>query len=318
MHIPDGFTSCPINVACGALATAAVTYAAVKTVRESRGNPRLVPMMAASASFIFAAQMLNFPIGGGTSGHFLGAALATALLGPWAACLTMTAVLTLQCLLFADGGLAALGVNIVNMGLIAILGAHPLLRVLRGKTGVRHLLGIGACAWLSVVLASAACAVELAASGAASLGSLLPAMVGTHAIIGIGEAVITVGVLILVEKRMTAENPEPASVISRRRNWRLAGGGLGLALILSIFISPFASGDPDGLEKVAGNQGFISTADGAALWQWSPLPDYTVPVIGENFASTALAGLLGTIGAFALVIGAGKLPATVSQANHRN
>jgi cobalt/nickel transport system permease protein len=140
-------------------------------------------------------QMLNFPVAGGTSGHFLGAALAAILLGPWVACLVMSVVLVTQSFVFADGGVTALGANILNMGVIGALLVGGLMlaaqRVLPHRRGV--LLAVaGAGAWLGVVAGAAACAVELAASGTVPLGTALPAMVGVHVLIGAGEAVITV------------------------------------------------------------------------------------------------------------------------------
>src|SRR5687768_16117246 len=139
--------------------------------------------------------MLNFPVAGGTSGHFLGAALAAVLLGPWTACLVLAVVLVMQAFVFADGGVTALGANIVNMGLIGGLGAGLVLaagrRVLpRTRTAFLGLVGIAA--WLAVMAGAAACAVELAASETVPLGTVLPAMLGVHALIGVGEAVVTV------------------------------------------------------------------------------------------------------------------------------
>jgi cobalt/nickel transport system permease protein len=139
--------------------------------------------------------MLNFPVAGGTSGHFLGAALAAILLGPWLACLTLAVVLGVQAFVFADGGITALGANILNMGVIGALVVGGLMvaarRVLPNRRGV--LLAVaGAGAWLAVVAGSVACALELAISGTVPLGTVLPAMLGVHVLIGAGEAAITV------------------------------------------------------------------------------------------------------------------------------
>jgi len=160
-----------------------------------------VPLMGVLAAFIFAAQMLNFPIAGGTSGHFLGAALAAILLGPWAGMLIMTCVLIVQCLVFQDGGLLALGVNIFNMGIVASFIGYFVQRVVALLApGQRRkiLLGGGLAASLSVVAASVACAFELAISGIVPLGVALPAMGGVHVIIGIAEGAITAAVLSLI------------------------------------------------------------------------------------------------------------------------
>lgn len=199
MHIPDGF----LNVA-----TVATTYAvsaggvgnAVRIVNKKLGEKQ-VPLMGVLAAFIFAGQMLNFPIAGGTSGHFLGAALAAILLGPWAAALIMSCVLIAQALIFQDGGLLALGANIFNMGLVASFSAYYIYRLvtwLMGRERRGTLVGGFAAAWVSVFLASIFCAIELAVSGASPFGVVLPAMAGIHALIGIGEGLITAAVLSLV------------------------------------------------------------------------------------------------------------------------
>ena len=199
MHIPDGF----LNVA-----TVATTYAvsaggignAVRIANKKLGEKQ-VPLMGVLAAFIFAAQMLNFPIAGGTSGHLIGAALAAILLGPWAAVLIMSCVLIAQCLIFQDGGLLALGANIFNMGIVASFSGYYLYRLatsLLGDNKKSKLIGGFLGAWGSVFLASIFCAVELAVSGTSPIGVVLPAMAGLHALIGIGEGLITGAVLSLV------------------------------------------------------------------------------------------------------------------------
>ena len=199
MHIPDGF----LNVA-----TVATTYAvsaggvanAVRIANKKLGEKQ-VPLMGILAAFIFAAQMLNFPVAGGTSGHFLGAALAAILLGPWAALIIMSAVLIAQSLIFQDGGLLALGANIFNMGILATFGAYYIYRLaqlLFGDNRRGKLIGVFTAAWGSVLLASIACAVELAVSGASPWRVVLPAMAGIYALIGIGEGLISIAVVRLV------------------------------------------------------------------------------------------------------------------------
>jgi cobalt/nickel transport system permease protein len=198
MHIPDGFISAPVATTGIVVAAGFVGYA-VKATNKKMGEKQ-IPLMGVLAAFIFAAQMLNFPIAGGTSGHLIGAALAAILLGPWAGILIMTCVLAVQCLVFQDGGLFALGVNIFNMGIVASFIGYYVYRgsTLFGGQKRRTLIGGGLAAWSSVVIASIACAVELAISGTVPLGVALPAMVGVHALIGIGEGVITVAVLSLI------------------------------------------------------------------------------------------------------------------------
>ncbi|MDP3014192.1 MAG: energy-coupling factor ABC transporter permease, partial [Candidatus Subteraquimicrobiales bacterium] len=186
------------------ITTAVVSAGAVgygiKKANEKLGE-RQVPLMGLTAAFIFAAQMLNFPVVGGTSGHFLGAVLAAVLLGPWLACLVMAVVLVIQCLGFADGGLTALGANIFNMGVVGGIVCYYLFMALKKvlpQTKSGFLAAVAATSWLSVVLASAFCALELAISGTSPLGLVLPAMVGVHGLIGVGEAIITTAVVSLV------------------------------------------------------------------------------------------------------------------------
>lgn len=196
MHIPDGF----LNVATVATTTAISAGGVANAVRVTgkKLGEKQVPLMGVLAAFVFAAQMLNFPIAGGTSGHFLGAALAAILLGPWTGVLIMTCVLVGQCLIFQDGGLLALGANVLNMGIIGSFGsyyAYRLFTSLLGDSRRSRLIGGFAGAWVAVFLASTACALELAISGASPLGVVLPAMAGVHALIGIVEGLITVAVL---------------------------------------------------------------------------------------------------------------------------
>ena len=199
MHIPDGFLSAATVATTYVVSTGGVANA-VRIANKKLGEKH-IPMMGILAAFIFAAQMLNFPVAGGTSGHVIGAALVAILLGPWVAVLVMSCVLIAQCLIFQDGGLLALGANIFNMGIVAGFGAYYLYRLTGSLLGdnrrVKMVSGFIA-AWGSVFLASIACAIELAVSGASPIGVVLPAMAGVHALIGIGEGLITVAVLSLV------------------------------------------------------------------------------------------------------------------------
>jgi cobalt/nickel transport system permease protein len=193
MHIPDGFLSPEVAGATAVAGAAAVGYG-LKTANAAL-DERRVPLLGVTGAFIFAAQMLNFPVAGGTSGHFLGAALAAILLGPWLGCLTMAVVLGLQAFVFADGGITALGANVLNMGVIGALivgGAMLASRRTLPKSRALLLAITGVGAWLAVMAGAAATAIELAISGTVPLNTVLPAMLGVHALIGLGEAVITV------------------------------------------------------------------------------------------------------------------------------
>lgn len=193
MHIPDGFLDAKTLIGTGIFSIGGIAYA-LKRVREILQD-KMVPLMGVSAAFIFAAQMLNFPVAGGTSGHLLGGVLAAVLLGPWAGMLVISSVLIVQCLIFQDGGLLALTANIFNMGLIGAVGGYYVYAWLKEVLGKNVIAASAVAAWLSVVVASSACAVELAISGTSPLMIALPAMAGVHALIGIGEAIIT-GVVI--------------------------------------------------------------------------------------------------------------------------
>ena len=199
MHIPDGFLNVG-TVAATLVVSAGGVGNAVRVANKKVGEKH-VPLMGILAAFIFAAQMLNFPVAGGTSGHLIGAALAAILLGSWAAVLIMSCVLIAQSLIFQDGGLLALGANIFNMGIIASFSGYYLYRLfvsILGKNRRSQLIGGFVGAWGSVFLASIVCAIELAVSGTSPIQVALPAMAGVHALIGIGEGLITGAVLSLV------------------------------------------------------------------------------------------------------------------------
>jgi len=193
LHIPDGFLSAGVAACCGLAAIAAVGWG-LRVANVDLDEAR-VPLLGVLAAFIFAAQMLNFPIAGGTSGHFLGATLAAVLLGPWLACLVLAVVIVVQAFAFADGGVSALGANILNMGALGALLAGYLVAAagrLLPRTRVAFLGAAGVASWLAVMAGAAATSVELAASDTVPLATSLPAMLGVHAVIGVGEAVITV------------------------------------------------------------------------------------------------------------------------------
>jgi len=196
LHAPDGFLSFPVAAVMWILTL--VSLAIALRFMNRTFDERALPLLGITAAFIFAAQMFNFPIAGGTSGHLLGGVLAAVLLGPWAGTIVMAVVVAVQALLFQDGGLVVLGANIFNMGVIGTLGGYAVYRILARMMGGEQramLPAAGIAAWLSVVAGAAAMTVELAISGTTPLAVALPAMLGTHAIIGIGEALITVAAL---------------------------------------------------------------------------------------------------------------------------
>jgi len=194
MHIPDGFISAGTSLAAGVVSAGGIGVALKKTTDTM--EEKQAPLAGLVAAFVFAAQMLNFPVALGTSGHLLGGVLATVLVGPWAGAICIALVLFVQGLFFADGGLSALGLNVLNMALLGGLGGYAIFRVLRAmlfKTRPMVVVASAIAAGLSVVLASIGFFVEYAAGGVGdvSLGAMFAAMVGVHALIGVGEAVIT-------------------------------------------------------------------------------------------------------------------------------
>lgn len=201
MHIPDGFLDPKVWVIADLIGLGYLTQAIRKT-RKVLENSQ-IPLLAVMAAFIFAAQMINFPVAGGTSGHLLGGALAAILLGPWNAGLIMTVVLIIQCLFFYDGGITALGANVLNMAVIAPWVAYGvyqgITRLFKGKRGQGGRFGaIFSASWLSVMAAAIACTMEIVLAGAVPLKIALPAMTGWHALIGIGEGIITAAVVAVV------------------------------------------------------------------------------------------------------------------------
>jgi cobalt/nickel transport system permease protein len=194
MHVPDGFLSLPISLCTGAIAVALIAVSLNRVQAEFQ--ERAVPLMGVCAAFIFAVQMVNFPIPGGTSGHLLGGTLAGVLLGPWAGSLVMSVVFIVQAVMFQDGGLTALGANIANMGLVGTFGGYYCYKLVRQICGRHSWLGISTgvaiAAWVSVVAASVICALELSISETVPLAVALSAMVSWHIAIGVGEALITV------------------------------------------------------------------------------------------------------------------------------
>lgn len=287
MHVPDGFLDGPTALGCAALAVTGLAVALPRVERQL--PPRRVPLLGLAGAFVFAAQMLNFPVGGGTSGHLVGSVLVTALLGPAAAVVVLTAVLLVQCFLFADGGLTALGANVLNMAIVAPLAGLPGLWLGRRLRGARGLVaGAMLGGWLGVVVAAAACAVELALSGAAAFSVAFPAMVAVHAVIGIGEGLVTALVLLALARvrpdLVDANAPAPALP----RWWPLP-----VAIAAALLLSPFASELPDGLERVAERLGLVAPAAAAATTATAPLADYQAPGIASPVLATLLAGAAG-------------------------
>lgn len=197
MHIPDGFLSAPTCLSTGLVSAAGLALCLKKATGELKD--RMVPLMGVMAAFIFAAQMVNFPVVSGTSGHLLGGVLASVLLGPYASAIVLCVVLTAQCFIFQDGGLTALGANILNMALLGPVSGYFIYAVLKRASG-NIIFASAVAAWSSVVISAAAVSFELALSGVTPLKTILAAMVGIHVFVGLGEAVLTGLILSFVAK----------------------------------------------------------------------------------------------------------------------
>ncbi len=312
LHIPDGFLSTPVALVGWLLAILIIAYA-LRQTRDQLGE-RQIPLLGVLAAFIFAAQAINFPVAGGTSGHLLGGALAAIVLGPWAAVLVMTSVIALQGLLFQDGGLLVMGWNIINMGILTAFTGYLVYTSIKRVLGTNktNLLIAGAVgAWLSVEVGALATAIQLVISGTSPLNLALPAMVGVHALIGIGEALITVGALTLIVRSrpdLLDQGEKAGGTLSAA--W--VASGLLLALVMAIF-SFTASASPDGLERVAEDHGFIAKAMGPI---YTILPDYTIPFIPNQTLSGIAAVVLGTLIVFGIALLIGRTVRTPSVKSH--
>ncbi|MFB6618130.1 energy-coupling factor ABC transporter permease [Streptomyces sp. NPDC085524] len=316
MHVPDGFINAPVSVAAGVVAAGAVAVSLRGARREL--DERTAPLAGLVAAFIFAVQMLNFPVAAGTSGHLLGGALAAILVGPCTGVLCVSVVLLMQGILFADGGLTALGVNITVMGVVTVVVAYAVFRgLLKVLPATRRSVTAAAFAGalLSVPGAAAAFTAIYAVGGTTDvpIGKVLTAMVGVHVLIGIGEAAITaatVGAVIAVRpdlvhgaRGLTAplklrvggelvDAPAAAAPAAARSATKVWVTGLVSALVLAGFVSFYASASPDGLEKVAADQGIDAKVQEHAAKD-SPLADYSVKDVADARLSGGLAGALG-------------------------
>ena len=255
--------------------------------------------MGVMSAFIFAGQMVNFPVASGTSGHLLGAALAALFLGPATAILSLATVVTVQCLLFQDGGVTALGANLLNMAVAGTLVAAAVQKVLQSVAPGQVVLTAAVSAWASIMAAASLCSVELAGAGTVRFQVVAPAMLLTHGVIGVGEAVITAAVAGFVLKLRPDLAEKPFQSPAPPRSFGRALGLAGTALIgATLLLAPWASGLPDGLEFVAHRLGF---ADREQAVLAAPAAGYAVPGLNHEGLSTILAGLIGTAACFAIV-----------------
>ena len=302
MHIPDGFLSIGMAIILWLLSIAVVAIALRRVSQDL--DERRIPLMGVLAAAIFAGQMLNFAVAGGTSGHLMGAALAAILLGPWAAILVMTTVVGIQALIFQDGGLLALGGNIFNMGVVGVTVSYFVYRT------TRHLLGSFSwgrlassflAAWFSIEIVALAVGLQLALSGTSPANIAIPAMAAIHAVIGAGEGLITLGAIAF----LAATRPDLAEAGAKSQPAGRLVWGIGLLVSLAIVVgSPLASSNPDGLEwvaaQVAAQKGFLNSAQGPLF---KVIPDYALPGVSNEALATILAGIIGTLVVFGTALG---------------
>lgn len=326
MHVPDGFLDLPTSIATGAVAAGAVGIGLQRAEREVREAG--APLAGLTAAFVFAVQMVNFPVGAGTSGHLMGGTLAAVLVGPWTAVLCLAVVLVVQGLLFADGGLTALGTNITLIGVVTVLVGYLATKALLGVMPRRPGSVVPAAvvgAFLSVP-AAALVFVGLYVVGGnvpIDLGALLAAMLGWHVLIGAGEALITGAVvgavvatrpdLVFVARHLRPDLVlkgadgatsvvRPDSLPVRRETRRPVAIGLAASLAVAGVVSLFASASPDGLEFVGESVGFAGSAQDSAV-AGSPLADYGLSFVSNPLVSGALAGVVGVLVTIALGMG---------------
>jgi len=305
MHLPDGFLDAKTALICTGAAAVGVGIG-LRQVRTSL-EPRKMPMLGLAAAFVFAAQMLNFPVAGGTSGHLLGAVLTAILLGPSAAVLVMACVLIVQCLMFADGGLMALGANIFNMGIVSSVSGYFVFRMAKGLIRMEEtrstVFAAAFASWFGTVLASVFCAGELAVSNSVAWPIAFAGMANIHMIIGCGEGVATALVILaVVRRRPELINVAESSPAMRRT---LLGHGLLVSLGLAIFVAPFASPWPDALEQAARAFGIETKLAGSSVS--APLAEYRLPFVGSATLATAMAGAIGTVLAFIAAYGLARM-----------
>jgi cobalt/nickel transport system permease protein len=292
MHVPDGFINAQVSAATGVISLGTL-WVYIRNAKNLVAD-KLIALTGMMSALIFVLQMINFPIAAGTSGHLLGGALAVIVLGPSLGVICISIVVVIQSLLFADGGLSALGVNVLNMAIITSLTGWLIItswKKLFGDSRFSLISGSVIAGLLSVVFSSIAFVLEYAIGGTVSvpLGSVFIAMISTHLFIGLGEGIITaiiISLLLRVRSDLVYVNTK-----KNKSNSLSTSYGIFIILILSLtLITPYASSDPDGLESVATEFGFEET-DGLVLL----LNDYGISSINNNFLSTILSALLGIL-----------------------
>lgn len=287
MHTPDGFLTSWVCVLTLMISMAAIVYAA-RSIKSSL-TKQLVIKMSLAAALIFAFQMLNFPIAGGTSGHFIGAGLAAILFGWEAAVIIMSVVLGIQALAYGDGGILALGANILSMGVVAAIVTRAIYNITKR---LNKSLSVIISSTIGVVAAAIATSLLLWISGTYALTPTLSSMIPPHIVIGLAEAAITLSVVYLAMRSESANH------------LRFALGAFMLGAIVLALGLPFVSSSPDGLEYVAINLGFFESASPA--FTYSLMPDYTL-LGSESYLMVLLAGIIGMLMSIGATFGAAEI-----------
>jgi cobalt/nickel transport system permease protein len=304
VHAPDGFLNAGTAVATGAISIGTISVA-LRQVKDTIKDKQ-VPLAGIAAAFIFAAQMFNFPVAAGTTGHLLGGALAAILLGPHMGAIVVTIVVVVQALMFADGGLTALGYNVLNMAIVPAYGGYAVFRLFRRAlpaTGGGVVAATGLAGLVSVVLSAAAFSIQwlFGATAPVTFAEVFTAMVGVHFLIGIGEGVISA----LAVGAVLAARPDLVYGASDLDHGQIAQhhrvpmrtfliGGLLTALFFAAVVSQFAADDPDGLESVAIETGIDESGETHSLSD-SIFADYATEGLQNESASLAIAGITGTL-----------------------
>jgi cobalt/nickel transport system permease protein len=312
MHAPDGFLNPGTAVGAAVLSIVIVAWA----MRQSKDQlkDKAIPLAGITAAFVFAAQMFNFPVAAGTTGHLLGGALAAILLGPSVGVVVVTIVVVVQALVFADGGLTAVGYNVLNMAIVPAFGGYAVFRLFRkvfpASTG--GIVGAsGLAAWASVVLAAMAFSIEwlFGATAPIPFDTVFSAMVGVHALIGIGEGVISalaVGAVLSSRPDLVygARDLDRAQLSDQKlaKTRTFVIGGVLVALVFSAVVSQLSVGNPDGLETVAEETGLIESGADHALAD-AVFADYATSGVSNESVSLAVAGIVGTVVTLAVAYG---------------
>ncbi|MFL2647490.1 MAG: cobalt ABC transporter permease [Candidatus Actinomarinales bacterium] len=292
MHVPDGFINAQVSIGSG-IVSFATLWAYVRNAKNLVAD-KLIALTGMMSALIFVLQMINFPIAAGTSGHLLGGALAVIVLGPHLGIICISIVVVIQSLLFADGGLSALGINVFNMAIVTSLVGWLVItswKKLFGEANVSIISGSIVAGLLSVIFSSIAFVFEYALGGtvAVPLSSVLLAMLSTHLLIGLGEGVITALIVsLLLRVRSDLVYVKTNEHVSN--NTSSIYGLFILLLLCFTLITPYASSSPDGLESVAENFGFLET-DGLVLF----LNDYGISGLNNSFLSTVISAVLGIV-----------------------